>query len=130
MEKPFVLIIDRYSGLTKKGVNLLAGAFSSQMGYTVLPVLTCDEATEEILAESTVIAVGCAKTHPILAKYEKMGFLSIPEKKNGYAFRVDKDPENEEKSIVLIAGADEGGVLYGCADFCNKYLGRISVEGW
>ncbi len=130
MDQPLILVLDTYSGLSKKGANLIAGALAAQMGYTVLPVLTYEQVTEQILSESTVIAVGCAKTHPILAKYEKMGFISVPEQEEGYAFRVDKDPENEEKKIILIAGADERGVLYGCADFCHKYLGRISLEGW
>ena len=69
MGKPLVLITDSYQGLSKKGVNLLAGTLASHLGYTVLPVLTCEKATDDILAQSTVIAVGCAKTHPILAKF-------------------------------------------------------------
>ena len=130
MEKPLVLITDSYKGLAKKGVNLLAGTLASHLGYTVLPVLTCEKATDDILAESTVIAVGCPKTHPILAKYEKLGLISVPEAKDGYSLFVGKKPENEAEDILLIAGADEIGVLYGCTDFCNKYLARLSLEGW
>ena len=51
MEKPFVLVTDRYQGLSKKGVNLLAGTISTQLGYTVLPILTCEQVTEALLAE-------------------------------------------------------------------------------
>ena len=130
MEKPLVLITDSYQGFSKKGVNLLAGTLASHLGYTVLPVLTYEEATEEILAESTVIAVGCPKTHPILAKYEALGLISVPDAKSGYSLFVGKKPENEAEDILLIAGADEIGVLYGCTDFCNKYLARLSLEGW
>ena len=130
MEKPLVLITDSYQGFSKKGVNLLAGTLASHLGYTVLPVLTYEEATEEILAESTVIAVGCPKAHPILAKYEALGLISVPDAKSGYSLFVGKKPENEAEDILLIAGADEIGVLYGCTDFCNKYLARLSLEGW
>lgn len=130
MEKPFVLITDNYQGLTRKGVNLLAGTLSTQFGYAVLPVLTYENATEQILAESTVIAVGCAATHPILAKYQASGTITVPNAKAGYAIYVGKDACDAEKSIILIAGADETGVLYGCADFCNKYLALLGGEGY
>ncbi len=129
MKKPFILITDRYSGLTKAGVNLLAGTVATQLGYTVLPVLTCEEVTDALLAENTVIAVGRTKTHPILKKYEEKGALRIPDKAEGYTIRVGNDAADKEKKIVLIAGADEAGVLYGCADFCNKYLARLMGEG-
>ena len=130
MEKPFVLITDNYQGLTRKGVNLLAGTLSTQFGYAVLPVLTYENATEQTLAESTVIAVGCAATHPILAKYQASGTITVPNAKAGYTIYVGKDACDAEKSIILIAGADETGVLYGCADFCNKYLALLGGEGY
>ena len=130
MEKPFVLVTDRYQGLSKKGVNLLAGTLASHLGYTVLPVLSYEKTTDALLSESTVIAVGRTETHPILKKYAERGILCVPDAENGYAIHVGKDIENEEKSIILIAGADELGVLYACTDFCNKYLARLSLEGW
>ena len=130
MEKPFVLITDHYQGLTKKGVNLLAGTLSTQFGYAVLPVLTYENASEQILSESTVIAVGCIATHPILAKYAARGIITVPKAHEGYAIHVGKDADDREKSVILIAGADEAGVLYGCADFCHKYLARLGGEGY
>ena len=130
MNKPFILVTDSYTGFSKKGVNLLAGAIASHLGYTVLPVLTYEETTEELLAESTVVAVGRVATHPILEKYAKRGIISVPDAENGYAIRVCKDPDNKEKDVILIAGADELGVLYACTDFCNKYFAKISLEGW
>jgi hypothetical protein len=130
MEKPFILVTDHYKGLTKKGVNLLAGTLSTQFGYAVLPVFTYESITEQLLSESTVISVGCAATHPILAKYEASGKITVPKTQEGYAIYVGKDTEDEEKNIILIAGADERGVLYGCADFCNKYLALLGGEGY
>ncbi|MBP3591499.1 MAG: hypothetical protein J6K14_03370 [Clostridia bacterium] len=128
MKKPLILITDSYHGLAKKGVNFLAGALASHMGYTVLPVLTCDKITDTLLSEHTVLAVGCPKTHPLLKKYAERGVISIPGETEGYAIHVGKK-EDGETDILLIAGYDEAGVLYGCADFCNKYLARLSTEG-
>ena len=128
MNKPLILITDSYHGLSEKGVNFLAGALASHMGYTVLPVITYEQATDEILRAHTVLAVGCVHTHPILKKYAERGVICVPEKKEGYAIFVGK-AEDGETDVLLIAGADEAGVLYGCADFCNKYLARIAIEG-
>ncbi len=128
MKKPLILVTDSYHGLVKKGVNLLAGTLASHMGYTVLPVLTCDKVTDTLLSEHTVVAVGCISTHPILKKYAERGVICVPDKKEGYAIHVGKEADTET-DVLLIAGADEAGVLYGCADFCNKYLARISIEG-
>ncbi len=130
MNKPMILVTDNYSSLTKKGVNLLAGTLATQMGYAVLPVLTYEKASEQVFADHTVIAVGRVETHPILAKYAESGVISVPDKKEGYAIYVGKDANDAEKSIILIAGADEAGVLYGCADFCNKYLALLGGEGY
>lgn len=128
MKKPLILVTDSYKGIARKGVSLLAGMLASHMGYTVLPVITCESATEQILSEHTVFAVGCIGTHPILQEYAARGVISVPEKKEGYAICVGKEADGET-DVLLIAGADECGVLYGCADFCNKYLARLSVEG-
>ncbi len=128
MKKPLILVTDGYHGTTQKGVNLLAGTLASHMGYTVLPVLTCEKTSEQILSEHTVFAVGCVRTHPILKKYAARGVISVPDQKDGYAIFVGKEDDGET-DVLLIAGADEMGVFYGCADFCNKYLARLSVEG-
>lgn len=128
MNKPLILITDSYHGLTAKGVNFLAGSLASHMGYKVLPVITYEQATEELLRAHTVLAVGRISTHPILKKYAERGVICVPEKREGYAIFVGKEADGED-DVLLIAGADEAGVLYGCADFCNKYLARISIEG-
>ena len=64
---------------------------STQFGYAVLPVLTYENASEQILSESTVIAVGCIATHPILAKYAARGIITVPKAHEGYAIHVGKD---------------------------------------
>ena len=130
MKKPFALITDRYSGTTKQAVHLLSSALQSKMGYAVLPVLTYDGAEEDLWQSHTVLAVGCIESHPILKKYADLGLLDVPKKAEGYAVYVGRDPLREENDVALIAGHDESGVLYGCADFIGRYLALLSLQGY
>ena len=130
MKKPFALVCDRYEGITKNAVNLVAGTLSTQMGYEVLPVLTYDRMDAQLPESHTLLAVGKADTHPLLKKYEALGTITVPKVKEGYAVYVGKNPENGECEIALIAGFDENGVLYGCMDFIGRYLGRLSNMGY
>ena len=130
MNKPFALISDRYEGITKNAVNLLAGAINAKLGYAVLPVMTYEKMEVGLAESHTLLAVGCADTHPILKKYASLGTISVPKTAEGYAVYVGKDPENEEREIALIAGHDESGVLYGCSDFIGRYFGKLGCEGY
>ena len=130
MNKPFALISDRYEGITKNAVNLLAGAINAKLGYAVLPVMTYEKMEAGLEESHTLLAVGCADTHPILKKYASLGTISVPKTAEGYAVYVGKDPENEEHEIALIAGHDESGVLYGCSDFIGRYLGALGNSGY
>ena len=130
MKKSPILVLDRYEGITKKAANLLSGTLASFMGYETLPVLLYSDITAETQSENTLIAVGQAASHPLLAKCAPLAGMQVPEKAEGYAIFVGKSPLAEDTDIILIAGADEAGVLYGCMDFCNKYLALLGEQGY
>ena len=130
MKKSPILVLDRYEGITKKAANLLSGTLASFMGYETLPVLLYSDITAEMQSENTLIVVGQADSHPLLAKCAPLAGMQVPEKAEGYAIFVGKSPLAEDTDIILIAGADEAGVLYGCMDFCNKYLALLGEQGY
>ena len=123
MENKFLLVIDQYDGISRYGINLLSGVISEYLPY-VLPVRLACEMTKKELGEANIIAVGIAASHSLLSKCKEMGRCLAPEKPEGYAISVGENPLNKERKAILISGYDEAGVLYGCVDFCNKYLGR------
>ena len=128
MKKPPILILDRYEGIRKEAARLLSGKIASYMGYEVLPVLFCEDVTDAIKEEYTLIAVGETKTHPILAECNEKGLLSIPAEEQGYSIRVCESPYASDSEIILIAGSDGAGVLYGCMDFCGRYLALLAEQ--
>ncbi len=125
MKKPFAVSVDRYEGITKQAVNLLAGTLNAKLGNDVLPILRCESAETALEKSYTPIYIGRTDTHPILKKYADLGVISVPDKAEGYAVYVGKARGGEESDIILIAGKDESGVLYGCADFCTRYLAYL-----
>ena len=129
MKKSFALVPDKYEGITKNAVNILSGTVAPYMGYEVLPVIPYDKMDESLLSERTVIAIGRVDTHPLLSKCAKEGLITVPDKSQGYSVYVGNSPFAEDTEIVLIAGSDEAGVLYGCSDFCANYLGAYAYNG-
>ena len=130
MKKPLILVLDKYEGITKQAANLLSGSLASFLGYETLPVLLADEITEETYSESTLLCVGLISTHPLLKKCEEKGLFSVPKKAEGYSIRVCESPFASDTDVILIGGTDEHGVLYGCMDFCNKYLSLLGEQGY
>ena len=124
MENRFLLVIDQYGDAARYGIDLLSGAVSEYLPY-VLPVRLAATLTKKELEESDIMAVGVAASHPLLAQCRETGRCSPPEKPEGYAISVGESPWNEARKAILISGFDTAGVLYGCVDFCNKYLGRF-----
>lgn len=125
MEKMFYLLTEEREGIARCGVALLAGTIASYLPY-VLPVRSVGEAAEELWQEANVIAVGDTASHPLLAQCAALGLFSVPQKAEGYAIYVGKSPFAEGKELIAIAGYDAHGILYGCVDFCNKYLGKFA----
>ena len=124
MENRWSLIIDKYEGVARFGADLLAGSVANYLSY-VLPVRFAKDTTEDDLKNQNVIIIGTKKTNPFIKSMEETKFLSSPEGAEGYSILVGENPFSEAHRIIVVSGTDEEGVLYGCVDFCNKYLGRF-----
>ncbi len=60
------------------------------------------------------IFIGTKNNHPYIAQNAQ----SIPDQTEAYGIKVQND-------TVVIEGADDAGVLYGCIDFYNRYIVRF-----
>lgn len=117
----FKIIFGRYEGLEKRAVEMIAEAVSEHADYTV----TADcagQITEQELAAHNLIVVGTPASNPILNQLQKQGGYSFCGQAEGYLLQVTKSIYNEEAQMILIAGADERGVLYGAVDFRAYYI--------
>ena len=124
MKNRWILVIDRYDGIVKKAVNMLAGAVSGYIKY-VLPVKLIEEVTDDEIKNNKIITVGCVDTNRLLKLCSDKGNLTAPEAKESYSIFVGENLLNPDLQMIAIAGADDQGVLYGCMQFLNKYMGEV-----
>ena len=128
MKKERVLIIERYDGIYKKAVNLLSGALSGYFGAT-LPVRFAEEVGEEIFEKTDAVIVGSFDS-PLISSFADMGVITKRSESESYSIYVGKHPRCESE-IIVIAGADAAGTLYGCVDFINRYCGsELWIDGY
>jgi len=128
MDKRWIFLVDSYEGLEKKAVNNLYATISGYLAY-VLPIKSVHDITLEERENANIIFAGKAGANDFIAECQKQNLIQIPEKCEGYSIYVGDSFWGKENQMVVIAGHDAAGVLYGCTDFCNKYLGDVVYDG-
>ena len=124
MEKRWILLTNHYEGIEKNAINMLYAEISGHIQY-VLPIKSTHSVTEKELTESNVIIVGKADTNHLIEDCQNRKIIQIPQKNEGYSVYVGDSIFCDENQMIVISGYGAPGVLYGCMDFCNKYLGDI-----
>ena len=117
----WVIVAEQYSGLIRRGVDLLQKTVSD-FYRDHLSVYTMHEVDETILCSCNLILIGRNESRLMAELIEKQ-ILTPCTKRQGYSACVTDSIWNTEKQMVVIAGADEHGAAYGCVDFCNQYCG-------
>lgn len=127
MERRWMIIASRYEGLLRRGTDMLYGEIADYFGY-VLPVKHERDVTAQELAENNIIVIGDVQS-AIVREYISAGKIDIPEDTQGYGIFVGESIYSCEGQSAVVAGRTEAGVLYGCADFCARYLGDFMWRG-
>lgn len=119
----WVVIAENYQGLIRKGLGYINKAVMD-LYQDYLSVYTMDDMEEGILESCNLIIVGqndCPLIRELIEKKE----ITPCQKAQGYTARIADSVWNPEKQMVVIAGADTYGTLYGCVDFVNQYCGVL-----
>lgn len=119
MDYKFKLIYGCYEGLEKKAVELICQTLSEFLDYP-LPVQRADAATE--LQGWNLILVGTQQSNALLRQLAEQGQYTGAAQPEGYSLKVMQSPFDSGAQLVLVAGFDERGVLYGAADFGAFYI--------
>lgn len=123
MSKRWILIADNYFGFEQKGIDMLYGAVSELLHY-VLITKDAKGLTDTDIAENNLIIVGKLGSNTYLNECGSKKITNTPSKSEGYSIFVGESVFCKDNQMIVIEGYDEAGVLYGCVDFCNKYLGE------
>ena len=123
----WVVIAENYEGLIRKGLGMINKTVMD-FYQEYLSFYTMDNIQEGILEGCNLIIVG-QNSCPLVKELIEKQIINPCQKAQGYTARITDSLWNPERQMVIIAGADEYGTLYGCVDFCNQYCGIQVYRG-
>lgn len=118
-EKRWTLLYGAYEGVEHYALTALYRAVQYYLPY-VLPLIAGVD-TEPAKLEH-VLLLGTAATNPHIAQLLQQQVIPAPPGAQGYTLWVGAAPWNAAHRLVVIAGADAPGVLYGV----QEYLATLS----
>lgn len=104
------LLYGSYDGVERFAVNELQNYVQRYLPY-VLEVRKA-EAVEQI-GDDHVILIGTPESNPLIADALRSGVIEKLEGPEGYSIFVGQSPWNAERRVMVVAGSDPNGVLYG-----------------
>lgn len=115
----WVIITESYNGLLRKGVELMHKTVVD-LYNDFLSVYTMDHIDDGVLENCNLIIIG-KNSASLIQKMIAENKITPCSEPQGYSIAVLDSAWNTEKQMVLIAGCDDHGAVYGCVDFSNQY---------
>lgn len=111
-----------YEGVEKSAVDELQAYAQRYLPY-VVRVEKAESARQA--AEDHAILVGTAENNPLVAEAIENGTFDKPQGPEGYTAACLNSPWAEGKRVIVVAGSDANGVLYGVQDLDRMLRTRI-----
>lgn len=115
----WTVVYGKYEGVEAYAVNELYKVIQQFVPFT-LTVKNASAGREEISCFS-IVFIGTAESNQYIKEFAEKGIISLNTKKEGYSIKILPSPFNEERKIIILAGADENGTLYAVRDFEHYY---------
>jgi len=121
------IIFGEFKGVEKYAAEEIYGTVQQYVPYVVI----ADPAQSISEIKDSAVIIGTMKSNPILKKLADDGVFAPETKSEGYSIKVCPSPFCEGRSIVILQGADENGVLYAVRDFDHIYLqDKLRYDGY
>lgn len=122
------LLFGSFAGVERTAVIELQKILQYYLPYTLV-VRSADGASIE--AGEHVALVGTASSHPIIADLIRRGALDAPTGEEGYSIVLGESPWQFGHRVLVVAGADERGVLYGVQEAAARlFCGGSLLDGF
>lgn len=113
------LLYGSHDGIERCAVDELQRYVQRYLPY-VLEVRKAEPA--ERINDDNAILTGTAENNPLIAQAIERGLLAAPQGTEGYSIACGKSPRDEDKRVMIVAGSDPNGVLYGVQDLDARVL--------
>ncbi len=117
------LIYGSYSGAEEFALSELQKMTQRYVPY----VIEVRQASGPADHDANLLVVGTGVNNPLIAEIASKGAFELPTKPESYTTICLRSPWNKERRIVVVAGADSSGTLYGVIDF-NKRLASLTSD--
>jgi len=118
----WIVIAQKKEGACDFAVNNVLETIKDICGKA-FPLVWLEQIENKDLSSQNFIYIGGLDC-PLAEEILKKGTLYTPIKKESYSVYVGESLFNNDKQMIAIIGYDEMGTVYGCMDFCNRYLGK------
>ncbi len=124
----WAVVYGSYEGAEQFALRELCGAAQHGLPY-VLEVAPASASTGN---ENHLIVAGTPENNRIIAELTHEDRIRIPGKPEAYTVACVESPRRKDRRLVVVAGKDSRGVLYGAADFAARVAGRLpgNEAGW
>lgn len=121
------LLYGSFSGVERTAVIELQKILQYYLPYT-LEILAADEVNPDNYVDLEHVAlIGTIKSHPAIASLVSGGTLAPPAGAEGYSLTLMEAPEKPGFRLLVVAGQDEQGVLYGAHEMAARLFGGGSL---
>ena len=79
-------------------------------------------------AMKNAVVIGTATSNPTVAKLIKSEFIEAESHQQGYSIKCGPNPKNVSEWLLVVAGADDAGVLYGLRDLEHFEMKNFKVS--
>jgi hypothetical protein len=118
------LLYGSYQGVEEFAVNELQRIVQRNIPY-IIEVLPADQTPD---ATRNLILVGTPAANPRIAELGRKGLVRLPTQPQGYTIACLKSPWQPQTRVIVVAGTDSPGVLYGVEEFNKKVVTIFSLE--
>lgn len=115
------VILGKYSGIERTAIDILYGIVSEHTGY-ILTLENSDSQNDSDLENFNPIFIGTKKSNHFIKQFIQNGIIKMNNEAEGYSIKIMESIFNKDRQMIIIAGNDENGLIYGAIDFENRYL--------
>ena len=120
----WILVVDGYSNpIEKRAVDLLISGFGEYFGV-IIPACDLSGVMNYEIRDKNIVTIGFAASNRLISRCFDDGLMEKPTAAEGYSVYIGESILRNDKQMIVIAGFDYNGLLYGVADFRNRYLGK------
>ncbi len=112
------LVYGTYLGVEEFAANEVQRTLQRFVPY----VIEAHQAAEPLNHEANHVLIGTVANNPLIDDLGKRGLLKAPTQSEGFSIACARSPWDPGRKLVVIAGTDAAGVLYGVIEFNKKLV--------